>query len=152
MNRNLTILIAEDNEDDARLLQMAIRSLGINNPVLLLDDGAKIIDYLKGRGEYQDRKAFPFPSVLFLDLKLPRISGFEVLRWLKEHPKCSIIPVTIFSSSGVEADIQKAYELGANAYFVKPATFEDLKRMLQSAFEFWSWCAKPAVPERCTDD
>jgi CheY-like chemotaxis protein len=151
MDRNLTILIAEDSENDARLLEMAIRDLGMKNPVRLLDDGRKVIDYLKGSGEYEDRKAFPFPSVLFLDLKMPRIGGFEILHWLKEHPRCSIIPVMILSNSGLEEDVKKAYELGANAYFVKPATFEDLKRMLHAAFEFWSWCAKPPVPERCAE-
>jgi len=149
MNRNLTILIAEDNENDAALLQLAIRGIGLQNPVRILPDGVAVIEYLKGSGKYADRYEYPFPSVLFLDLKMPRLGGFEILQWLRQHPDCFVIPVTIFSSSALEPDIKKAYALGANAYFIKPSSFEDLKRMLQSAFEFWSWCAKPSVPERC---
>src|SRR5688572_27052731 len=99
MEPELTILIAEDTENDAELVRIALRSIEVKNPVEIVPDGQAVIDYLCAKGKYRDRAAFPFPSVLFLDLKMPRLNGFEVLGWLRDHPECSIIPVIVLSSS-----------------------------------------------------
>jgi CheY-like chemotaxis protein len=151
MEKDLTILIAEDTETDAELLTIALRTIGVKNRVEIVPDGQAVIDYLCGTGKYQDRGAFPLPSVLFVDLKMPRVNGFEVLRWLRDHPQCSVIPVIVLSSSGTESDVKMAYELGANAYLMKPGNLDDLKAMLRSTLEFWDWCCKPALPKTCED-
>ena len=130
---------------------MAFRAIGKEYPVLLVEDGDAAIEYLRGSGKYEDRSAFPFPNVLFVDLKMPKVSGFDVLRWLKEHPDCAVMPTMVFSSSSTPEDVKLAYELGANGYFMKPAAFDDLKAMLRSALEFWGWCCKPVLPKKCAE-
>lgn len=149
MDRNLTILIAEDSQDDAFFLERAFRKIGLRNPVQILTDGRAVMDYLKAEGKFENRSEYPFPSVLFLDIKMPRVDGFEVLQWLKYHEQCKIIPTLVFSSSEHPEDIERAYQLGANAYIVKPNKNEDLERILRSTYDFWSCCAKPRVPVKC---
>ncbi len=145
MNRNLTILLAEDNEDYALILQHAIKANGWTNPVHILPNGEAVIKYLSAEGEFANRAIYPFPSVMFLDVKMPGATGFDVLRWAREHPECSVLPTMILSSSEDENDVRLAFELGANGYFVKPATLNDLRKMLQAIYDFWSWSLKPKV-------
>src|SRR5688572_15959770 len=137
MDRNLTILVAEDSADDAFFLERAFRKLGLKNPVQILTDGGAVMDYLKGEGKFENRSEFPFPSVLFMDIKMPRVNGFEVLQWLNDHPQCRIIPTMIFSSSEQPEEVERAYQLGANAYLVKPNSTEELVELLRSAYDFW---------------
>jgi CheY-like chemotaxis protein len=149
MDRNLTILIAEDSEDDGLFLERAFRKIGMQNAVQILTDGQEVLDYLRGTGKYKDRREFPFPSVLFTDIKMPRVNGFQVLEWLRDHPECKVIPTIVFSSSAQPEDVEQAYKLGANAYFVKPASLAELEDMMRYAYEFWARCAKPRVPVQC---
>ena len=149
MDRNLTILIAEDSEDDALFLERAFRKIGMTNAVRILTDGQEVLDYLRGDGKYQDRQQFPFPSVLFTDIKMPRVNGFEVLQWLRDHPESKVIPTLMFSSSAQPEDVERAYRLGANAYLVKPASLPELEEMMRYAYEFWARCAKPRVAVKC---
>lgn len=149
MDRNLTILIAEDNEDDAYFLKRGLRKIGLHNPVHILTDGGEVMDYLKAEGKFEDRAQYPFPSVIFTDVKMPRVNGFELLAWLQEHPDCKVIPTMVFSSSGQAEDVERAYQLGANAYFIKPSSMEELEDLLRHAYEFWARCAKPRVPVKC---
>ncbi len=144
VRRDLTILIVEDLENDAVLLQMALKRAGIKDHVKVVDDGEEAIAYLHAKGKYRDRAKFPFPDVLFTDLKMPRMSGFEVLEWLRSHRECSIIPIIVMSASRLEEDVRKAYELGANAYLAKPGRLEELQNIIKVAFEFWALCEKPA--------
>lgn len=146
MNRKLTILIVEDQPDDVFLLKRALTREGINNPVHVVHDGKEAVDYFQGAGEFSDRSRFPFPSVIFSDLKMPRMDGFEVLEWLRNHPECSVIPIIILTSSKLEADIRKAYALGANAYLVKPSGLDELQAIVRDTYNFWSRCEKPPVP------
>jgi CheY-like chemotaxis protein len=143
MDRNFTILIAEDSADYAMLMERVLREGDRTNPVHVAADGEEAVSYLAGRGKYSDRKAFAFPSVLFLDLKMPGTDGFGVLRWMQENPERRVIPTMVLSSSVLEADVKQAYELGANAFLGKPADLSDLKRMLNDACRFWDWCVKP---------
>lgn len=145
VDRNLTILVAEDNEDYAVILQTAMKSIGWTNPIRIVPDGKEVIKYLSGDGKYSDRETWPFPSVMFVDIKMPLADGFDVLRWVRSHPDCSVLPTMMLSSSDDERDVRLAYELGANGYFVKPAEVVDLKAMLKSAYEFWAWCTKPKL-------
>ena len=149
MDRNRTVLIAEDSEDDALLLQHAFRSIGLQNPVQIVTDGEQVIHYLQGSGKFANRKKFPFPSVLFLDIKMPKLDGFAVLDWIRDHPDCHIVPTMVFSTSPHPADIRRAYQCGANAYLVKPASLPELEALLKRTFDFWAVCAKPPLSEKC---
>jgi CheY-like chemotaxis protein len=149
VDRHLTILVAEDEPNDVLLLRKALMRAGIENPIQIVGDGSEAIKYLQGEGEYADRVHHPFPSIIFTDLKMPRLGGFEILKWLRDHPHCNVIPVIVLSASAEDKDIKEAYDLGANAYLVKPARLGELQQMMQISFKFWNQCAKPAVPQNC---
>ena len=131
-----TVLWVEDDADDVLLIGRAIRKAGLDRPALARD-GQEAVAYLSGSGEYADRDAHPFPSLILLDLKLPRISGFEVLQWIRERPEVRRVPVVMFTSSQEKADIDRAYELGANAYLVKSVDHEHLVEALKRVRNFW---------------
>src|SRR5712672_1899750 len=102
MDPKLLILIAEDDQNDAFLIQHALKRANLPNPTHICRDGADVIAYLKGEHPYADREKFPFPRLLLLDIKMPGMTGFDVLRWLKENPDCAIIPTIILSSSDLQ--------------------------------------------------
>ncbi len=143
MDRQLPILLAEDNEDYALILRTAMATLGWKNPIRIVNNGKEAIEYLSGEGKYSEREAWPFPSVMFVDIKMPQADGFDVLRWMRNHPERAVLPIIVLSSSDDEEDVKLAYELGANGYFVKPALVSELKVMLQAAYDFWARCSKP---------
>ena len=118
------ILVAEDNPDDAELLKCALRQAGSTHPIQIVTDGRDAIRYLQADAPYSDRVRFPFPRLIFTDLKMPYLTGFDVLKWLRLHPDCHVIPVIVFSASAQESDLKEAYRLGANCYLVKPTGFE----------------------------
>ncbi|MEO6034446.1 MAG: response regulator [Verrucomicrobiota bacterium] len=143
MSDNYTILLVEDDPNDVLFLQRALHKNGIKNPVSVLPDGDEAIAYLTGLGKYKDRISYPFPKVIMLDLKMPRRGGLEVLEWLQHHPQYRVIPTLVLTSSKISEDVSKAYGLGANSYMVKPSNFDDLQRMMKTAYEYWSFCLKP---------
>jgi CheY-like chemotaxis protein len=147
--RKLIILLVEDDPNDTLLLQRAFRKSGIDIPVHVCTDGADAKAYLKGEGKYADRNAFPFPRVLITDLKMPRCSGFDLLDWLQNHPECNLIPKIVLSASAQEGDVARAYEIGANCYFKKPSTFEELCKFVQIAHAFWLSAVVPPLPQDC---
>jgi CheY-like chemotaxis protein len=150
MDSKLLILIAEDNEDDAFIIQHVIKKAALPNPTHICPDGLEAVRYLQGEGEYSDRERHPFPRMLILDLKMPKMTGFEVLRWIRAHPDCAVIPTIILTASNEPSDIAEAYRLGANAYLVKPsAPMEGLEQALRRLNEFWSMCALPELPAKC---
>lgn len=142
MNSN-TILLVEDNEDDAFFMKRALHDAGINNPVVLLEDGRQAIDYLNGAGAYVDRAKNPLPMVIFLDLKLPFKSGHEVLEWIRQQPEFAKLIVIVLTSSNEPVDLNRAYKNGANSYVVKPPTPEELTELAKS-FELW-WLKQNTV-------
>ena len=113
MKENLLILIAEDNEDDGYLVQHALKKAGLPNPTHICTDGGDTLNYLKGAGVYADRERYPMPRMMILDLKMPGVSGLDVLRWVKEHPKCGVIPTVILTSSQLASDIQAKLRIGS---------------------------------------
>lgn len=119
---NRTILLVEDNEDDAFIFSRAYRLAQLAHPVQVTTDGEEALDYLLGEGEYSDRNKHPLPFLIFLDLKLPLKSGHEVLQVIRSDPKLADIAVVVLTSSGESRDITRAQELGANAFLVKPPT------------------------------
>jgi len=143
MDPSLTVLLVEDNETDAFLMQRAFKSHGLMRPPHVVEDGAKAIEYLKGEGIYGDRVAHPFPGLIILDLKMTGTDGFVVLQWLRDHPDFRVVPTVVWSSSSDQRDVKHAYCLGANGYLCKPTDFAEFKRMLGRLLAFWDDCLKP---------
>src|SRR2546423_445591 len=112
---NGTILIVEDEENDAFFLQTALQKAGLRNPVYLVENGRLALDYLSGAGEFANRKMYPLPSVVFLDLKLPQVNGLAILKWIREQPFLPTMTIVIVTSSSLDEDIDRAYRLGANS-------------------------------------
>jgi CheY-like chemotaxis protein len=136
LNATGTILLVEDEENDAFFMQWAVTSAGVENPLQVTNDGREAIDYLKGAGRFADRKEFPLPSLVLLDLKLPYVMGLDVLEWIRQQPQLAPI-VIIFSSSAAEADITAACRLGANGYLVKPSEARKLVDMAKGIKDLW---------------
>ncbi len=132
------ILLAEDEANDVFLMQRAFAKAKLINPVQVVSDGEMALSYLKGVGEFHDREKFPLPMLILLDLKLPRRSGLEVLAWIRDQePPIRRIPVVVLTSSKQSNDVNRAYELGANSYLVKPVAFEGLLDMVKALEMYW---------------
>lgn len=136
------ILVVEDNPDDVLLLQRAFVKASILNPVHVLSDGESAVAYLEGTGEYADRLAYPLPSVILLDLKMPRLSGLEVLARIRDIPEVRKIPTVMLTSSREESDVSRAYDLGANSYIVKS---ERVLEMVQAVRQYWLHINEPPL-------
>ena len=132
-----TILYAEDDANDQFLIERALKKMASPVEVRFVNDGAEALHYLQGTGEFQDRSRFPVPTVIFLDIKMPTVGGFEVLQWLKDNESFKRIPVVMISSSQLQEDIDRAYALGASVYLVKPANLADLQKLFKLTGEFF---------------
>lgn len=131
------VLLVEDELNDVLLVQRAFRKAGANVSMHVVNDGQAAVDYLAGHGIYADRVAYPLPTLLLLDLKLPRKSGHEVLEWLRNQAALNRMPVVVLTSSKESRDVNRAYDLGANSYLVKPVAFADLLKMAQTLDLYW---------------
>jgi CheY-like chemotaxis protein len=131
-----TILLVEDNEDDAFFMQQALKDAEIVNPLQIVEDGQQAIDYLAGMGRFADRQKYPLPMVVFLDLKLPIKSGHQVLEWIRAQPEFEKLIVIVLTSSNEPVDLNRSYHLGANSFVVKPPTPAQLLD-LAGAFKLW---------------
>jgi CheY-like chemotaxis protein len=120
MNTQSIFLLVEDNEDDVFFMQRALQQAGIHNPLHVVRNGEEAIEYLSGQNQFSDREQHPLPGMVFLDLKMPGVNGFEVLKWMREH--ALNMPVAVLTSSPEEIDRQRAGELGADCYLLKPPT------------------------------
>jgi CheY-like chemotaxis protein len=132
------ILLVEDDENDVLLIQRAFRRAGLGTALKVARDGEQAIDYLSGHGAYSNRERFPLPFLLLLDLKMPGVDGFEVLQWVRAEPELKRLLVVVLTSSNLQADVDRAYELGANSYLVKPVEFEEMVNMVQRFEVYWS--------------
>jgi CheY-like chemotaxis protein len=130
MDESGAILLVEDNEDDVFLMQRALKKAGIANPLQVARDGLAAIRYLSGEGSFAKRDLYPLPKVIFLDLKLPHLDGFEVLKWIRQQPVLDPVAVVVLSSSGEPRDRQQATELGVRSYLVKPPAVDKLQALL----------------------
>jgi DNA-binding response OmpR family regulator len=137
---NQTILLVEDDNNDADLFEVAFQKASIPNPLQRVPDGEEAINYLAGTGRYADRAIYPFPILILLDLKLPRKTGFEVLSWIGSQTHLSGTIVLVRSSSCEPQDVKRAYQLGANAYLVKPHQMEELIETMRAIETFWLRC------------
>jgi CheY-like chemotaxis protein len=131
------ILIAEDNANDVELTLAALRGHGIANQIVVVRDGAEALDYLYRRGAYASRSAEQ-PGVVLLDLKMPKVDGLEVLRTVKADPALRTIPVVVLTSSAEESDLVRSYDLGVNAYVVKPVVFAEFVNAVKVVGQFWA--------------
>jgi CheY-like chemotaxis protein len=140
-------MIVEDDLNDIFLVKRAFKMANLRNPLQVVTDGQEAIHYLNGEMKYSDRNAFPLPKLIVMDIKMPRRSGFEVLDWVKGRQGIlRRIPIIIVSSSDNPSDINRAYELGANAYMVKPLNFKEVERLFESITQYWGFqCAKPEL-------
>ena len=131
------ILYAEDDANDQFLIARAFKKMSCPVEVRFVNDGTEAIDYMNGAGEHADRTRFPFPTVIFLDIKMPRTNGFQVLTWLKDNEAFKLIPVVMISSSQMQEDIDRSYALGASTYLVKPADVAELQKLFKVTGEFY---------------
>jgi CheY-like chemotaxis protein len=129
MDEKQAILLAEDSEDDLVLMKSAFRAAGFTAVLREVRNGEEVIAYLKGEGPYTDRAKFPLPAVILLDLKMPKMSGFEVLEWVRSQPVLRRISVMILTASMRAEDIARAADLGANAFLIKPGKVNELITM-----------------------
>ena len=132
-----TILLVEDESNDAFFLKSAFKKAGILNPVFVVAHGREALDYLQGKGAFGDRDRFPLPSLVLLDLKLPHVMGFDVLRSIRATPEIAATVVVVLTSSDSSADIAAAYDAGANAYLVKPSDIDTLLSLACAIRDFW---------------
>src|SRR5258706_11033209 len=131
------ILIAEDREDDVFLIRHSLEKANVLNPVQVVSTGEVAIAYLSGEGKFADRNQHPLPALLLLDLKLPRVDGFEVLRWIRQEPAVKALRVIVLTSSEDIRDVNQAYEAGANSFLVKPMDFENFVEIGKFVKDYW---------------
>ena len=129
MKGHAPILVVEDDGNDTLLIRRTLASSGIPNPRHFVETGEAAINYLSARGQYTDRKKYPLPALVLLDLKLPGIGGLEVLRWIRAEPGVRHLRVIVLTSSKEIRDVNAAYRLGANSFLVKPLEFENMSAL-----------------------
>src|SRR6476661_7043643 len=142
MQEQAVILLAEDREDDICLIRKAFQSAYVTNPLHVVRDGEEAIDYLKGAGKYVNRDEFPLPALLLLDLKMPKVDGFEVVKWIRQQPGLSALRIVVLTNSDAIRDVNTAYRLGANSFMVKPMDFTDAVQMSRFLTDYWLTASK----------
>lgn len=133
-----TLLLAEDSADDAYFFRRTLKSAGVMNPLKVVHDGAEAIAYLGGEGAYADRKKFPIPSALFLDLHMPRVDGFQVLQWINTQPGLNGLLIVVLTRFNESRLLQNAYNFGADTFLFKPFTRVDLEGLIQNFHDYFS--------------
>jgi CheY-like chemotaxis protein len=133
----VTVLHIEDDPNDVELLRAATRRADVQFNVVTVEDGEDAMAYLNGAEPYSDRSQHPFPALILLDLKMPRATGLDILKWIREHPECGNVPVLVLSGSELHEDIRRAYETGANSYLIKPLGFEELVALVKDVDDVW---------------
>ena len=140
----LTILLVEDNPDHAELVMRNMADFQVANTITHVEDGEAALDYLYGRGSYADRKKFPMPHLMLLDLRLPKVDGLEVLKEIKSNENLRPLSVVILTTSDAERDLAMAYEYHANSYVTKPVSFDDFSALLKDLGFYWlAWNKRP---------
>lgn len=137
MNQELEILLVEDNPNDAELTIRALKKNKLANQLVHVRDGQEALDFLFAEGKYADRQVHERPRVMFLDLKMPKLSGIEVLRIIKSDDRTRRIPVVVLTSSNEDPDLQACYDLGANSYVVKPVEFDAFIKAVSDLGMYW---------------
>ena len=149
MNHAKPILIAEDNPKDIELTMAALADHNLVNHVTVVRDGVEAMEYLRREGAYKERPP-GLPAVVLLDIQMPRMDGLEVLRAIRADPALKMLPVVILSSSREEQDVMRSYELGINAYVVKPVKFSEFIEAVKQVGAFWAILNEPPLPTPLT--
>jgi CheY-like chemotaxis protein len=136
-NKIQVVLSVDDNDVDGALLERAFKRCSIPSRLFRVSEGPQAMAYLTGHGIYADRAAYPLPDLILLDLVMPKMSGEEVLKWIREQPELKKTAVLIFTSSEKPEDVRTTTRLGANGYVVKPTKFEDLKSLVKTIYSEW---------------
>jgi len=137
-NTRPVLLIVEDNEDDIFFIERIFKQLGARCELKFARDGIEAVDYLSGKDKFKDREQYPMPTIILMDLKMPRKNGFEVLEWMQTQGEIKLIPTIVVTSSTLQEDVTKAYRLGANAVMNKPVDKDSLLQMLKSFHIYWT--------------
>jgi two-component system response regulator len=145
MNKDIEILLVEDNPTDAEMTIHVLRKNNLANKLLHVKDGAEALDFIFAEGVYTDRQVEQKPRLILMDLKMPKVNGIEVLENIKADERTKKIPVVILTSSKEDPDISKCYELGVNAYVVKPVSFDSFQRAITQLGLFWMVVNQPPV-------
>jgi CheY-like chemotaxis protein len=145
MTQVRNILLADDDPNDVHIVKAAFTRAGYDFPFHVVPNGEQAIAYLKGEGKYANRKKFPIPSLLLLDIKMPSIDGFEVLRWARSRPEWRVLPVIGLTNSYYGPDVNRAYDLGANSFLTKPGDFNQYVGAVKQVAHFW--LVQNVVPE-----
>jgi len=139
MPQQALFLLVEDNESDVVLVRRAMAKAKVLNPLQVVESGEKAVAYLNGEGRYSDRAQYPLPALVLLDLKLPGLDGFGVLKWIRQNPGLKALRVVVLTSSDDMRDVNLAYQLGANSFLVKPAEFETFNQIANVLSGYWLW-------------
>jgi CheY-like chemotaxis protein len=143
VNHHSPILLVDDDPNDVRLFQEALKVLEAPNPVWAVENGEAAVDYLSGHGIFADRKYYRLPELIVSDLKMPLMDGLELLQWVRNEPRWATLPFLVLSASDQEADVAAAYRCGASSYIRKPGSFAELQSIVRVMLGYWNMCAKP---------
>ena len=140
------ILLVEDSEDNIFLVRHAMHKAGVTRPLQVVTNGEQAVQYLSGTNGYSDWNQFPLPGIVLLDLKMPGMSGFDVLKWIRQRPGLKALRVAMLTSSDIPSEIKLAHELGANIFLTKPVELDHLVQIMKTLNEHWLHQAQsPAV-------
>lgn len=147
VNRNSTILFAEDSDDEALIIESAFKQAGWATPLMRVSDGKEVIAYIEGAGKYADRNQFPYPLLLLLDLWIPGMDGFEVLKWIRANPRYKRLLVFVLTSEDRQQMSLRAYDMGANCLLPKPKSFDETVKMVEGLRGYLQVIQVPPPPE-----
>jgi len=148
MLKDKIILLVEDDPNDVLLIQRAFQKAGLHNSLKVVRNGDQAMEYLNGEDSYADRDRFPLPFLVLLDLKMPGTDGFEVLAWARSLPSLKRLLIVVLTSSNLQSDVDKAYDLGANSYLVKPVEFDDMVNLIQRFEAYWTEINRIPTPAK----
>jgi CheY-like chemotaxis protein len=151
MPEKSTILLVEDDENDVILIQRAFQKAGLSYPLKVVRDGDEAMQYLSGQNGYGNRNKFPEPFLVLLDLKMPGTDGFQVLKWARAQTELKRLLIVVLTSSALQADVNRAYELGANSYLVKPVSLDEMAHMIQRFEAYWTELNRVPSPRKTSD-
>lgn len=143
------ILLAEDDPQQAEQARRAFKRFCFVNPIFIVSDGTEVLSYLLGEGKYADRNEYPLPALLLIDLRMQRMHGFDVIRWVRAHPQFKDLPIVVLSASEDLREVNQAYAMGATSFMMKPVEFAEFVHISAVIPNYWMWLnSAPAIPLR----
>ena len=134
---SLVILIADDDAEDRMLVKDALEESRLINDIMFVEDGEELLDFLRNEGKFSDRKKYPTPGLILLDLNMPKKDGREALKEIKEDPHLKVIPIVVLTTSKAEEDILRTYNLGVSSFITKPVTFRSMVEIMATLSKYW---------------